>query len=283
MLRKIYLTIVCSFLLVGGAVFAQSGSIKGTITLASTGEPVPFANVVAERNGTQQGGAQTDFDGNFTIKPLSPGEYTLKATFVGYQTVQFNGVIVSVDKITYQNLVMKTGGIDLNAVEIFDYAIPLINVGSASNQTTVTKEDIENAPVRNVTSIVSTSAGIYQADEGDEVNVRGGRSNSTDYYIDGIKVRGGKNLPQSSIEQITTITGGVPASYGDATSGIISITTKGPSEEFFGGIELATSELFDNYGYNLASLTLSGPIYQKKTEYGGNNTIIGYFLSGEYL
>ncbi|NNM15046.1 MAG: hypothetical protein HKO56_00210, partial [Bacteroidia bacterium] len=75
MLRKIYLTIVCSFLVFGSAVFAQSGTIKGKITDATSGEPVPFANVVAEKNGTQAGGAQTDFDGNYTIKPLTPGEY----------------------------------------------------------------------------------------------------------------------------------------------------------------------------------------------------------------
>ena len=49
--------------------------------------------------------------------------------------------------------------------------------------------------MRNVTSLVSTAAGVYQADEGDEVNVRGGRVTLLTYYIDGIKVRGSKNLP----------------------------------------------------------------------------------------
>ncbi|NNM16778.1 MAG: TonB-dependent receptor plug domain-containing protein, partial [Bacteroidia bacterium] len=216
-----------------------------------------------------------------TIKPLTPGEYTVRASFVGKQPAQVNGVIVSIDKITYQDIKLKSGNVDMTQVNITSYAIPLIEKGSASVQTTVTSEEIEAAPVRNVTSLVSTAAGVYQADEGDEVNVRGGRTNSTDYYIDGIKVRGSKNLPQSSIEQITTITGGIPASYGDATSGIISITTKGPSQEFFGGVEFVTSELFDNYGYNLGSLTLSGPISTKKTD-KGTNTILGYFLSAEY-
>ena len=43
-----------------------------------------------------------------------------------------------------------------------------------------------------------------------------------------MKVRGGLGVPQGGIEQIV-ITGGVPAQYGDATGGIISVTTKGPS------------------------------------------------------
>ena len=85
-----------------------------------------FANVVAERNGTQDGGAQTDFDGNYTIKPLTPGEYTVRASFVGKQPAQINGVIVSIDKITYQDVKLKSGNVDLNVIQISDYAIPLI-------------------------------------------------------------------------------------------------------------------------------------------------------------
>ena len=45
-------------------------------------------------------------------------------------------------------------------------------------------------------------------------------------------------VPTSGIEQITVITGGLPAQYGDATGGIISVTTKGPSNKMFGGIRV---------------------------------------------
>jgi outer membrane receptor protein involved in Fe transport len=60
-------------------------------------------------------------------------------------------------------------------------------------------------------------------------------------------------LPQSGVEQVTTIVGGTPAQYGDATGGIISITTRGPSKRIFsGGLEVVTSEVLDPYGYNLS-------------------------------
>ena len=55
---------------------------------------------------------------------------------------------------------------------------------------TKTAEEIVALPTRNVASIASTTAGIYQRDEGDAVNMRGSRSDATEYYIDGIKVRG---------------------------------------------------------------------------------------------
>ena len=74
--------------------------------------------------------------------------------------------------------------------------------------------------------------------------MRGSRSNATTYYVDGIKVVGNSNVPTSAIEQITVVTGGLPAKYGDATRGIVSITTKGPSNKTFGGLEIESSSLF---------------------------------------
>jgi len=54
---------------------AQSGTLKGKIYDSKTKEPIPFANVVLEVGGRNVGGAATDLDGNFTIKPIPPGKY----------------------------------------------------------------------------------------------------------------------------------------------------------------------------------------------------------------
>ena len=56
----------------------------------------------------------------------------------------------------------------------------------------------------------------------------------------------------------------MPAQYGDATGGIISVTTKGPSSRFGGGLEIESSSLFDKYNYNLVGFGLSGPILKKE-------------------
>ncbi|MBL0343479.1 MAG: TonB-dependent receptor [Bacteroidetes bacterium] len=283
MLRKIYLLTAAVLIVTGYTAFAQSGAIKGKVMDKATKEPLPFANVIVEINGSQAGGAQTDFDGNFTIKPLVPGKYNLKASFVGYSSVEITGVLVSTDKITFQDLLMTKGAVDITAVEVTSYKNPIIDKGNPSTQTTVTQEEIKVAPTRDVKSVAATTAGVFQKDEGDDVNIRGSRDNATDYYIDGIKVRGSTNIPQSGIEQITVVTGGVPAQYGDATGGIINITTRGPSKEFFGGIEFVTSELFDKYGYNLIGANLSGPIWSKKDAEGKiDRTVVGFFFSGEY-
>ena len=277
--KKLYSTLLLLLFAVGA--WAQSGTIKGRVLDKSTKEPLPFANVVAELNGTQAGGAQTDFDGYFTIKPLTPGKYDLKASFVGYSTGAISGVIVSADKITFQDVILPKTGVDITQVEIQEFKIPVIDKGNASTQATITQEDIKVAPTRDVRAVASTTAGVAQRDEGDALNIRGSRSDATDYYIDGIKVRGSTNLPQAGIEQVTVVTGGVPAQYGDATGGIINITTRGPSKDYFGGIEYSTSELFDEYGYNLVGGNISGPLFSRKTD-KGKEPVVGFFISGEF-
>lgn len=71
-------------------------------------------------------------------------------------------------------------------------------------------------------------------------------------------------IPQSEIEQMQVITGGLEARYGDATGGLISLTTKGPSQVTSFGVEIETSQYLDPYGYNLASAYVSGPILKRK-------------------
>jgi hypothetical protein len=95
-------------------------------------------------------------------------------------------------------------------------------------------------------------------------------------------MRGSVVLPASSIEQLTVLTGGIPARYGDATGGVINITTRGASQEYAGGVELVTSEFLDGYGYNLANFNVSGPLFTKYKGTDSSDTKIGFFVTGEY-
>ena len=111
MIRNIYLT-TALFLFVCLGAFAQTGAIKGKILDKATKEPIPFATVVAEANGQQAGGAQSDFDGEFTIKPLVPGKYTVKIKYIGYNDIIINDVLVSADKNTFQDLSLSKTAVD---------------------------------------------------------------------------------------------------------------------------------------------------------------------------
>lgn len=281
MLRKILILLVLG-IATFQSVNAQSGTLKGVVVDSITNEPLPFANVIVELNGSQAGASQTDFDGKYTIKPLVPGKYSIKASYVGYSPAQINGVLISSDKITFYDVKLTKGAVNINEVKIVDYKVPIIDKGNPSTSSTITSEEIRSAPTRSVNSLIATSAGVYQKDEGDAVNVRGSRDDNTTYFVDGIKIRGATALPNAAIEQITTVTGGIPAQYGDATGGIINITTKGPSQKFYGGAEFVTSELFDKYGYNLAAVNVSGPLLFKKNDDGSKAALLGFFVAGEF-
>ena len=279
--RKLYLSLVVLILLVISA-SAQTGEIRGKITESGTSEGAPFATVTAKMNNSIVQGAVTDIDGNYVIKPLNPGRYDIEVTSVGYQPAKQTGILVSVDKITFINLSIGKG-IEIKEFVITEYVIPLIDPGNPATTTTIDKEQIKQAPTRDVNSLASAGAGVFQKEEGGALNIRGSRSDGTAYYVDGIKVRGGVGLSQKGIEQITVITGGVQAQYGDATGGIISVTTRGPSKEWSGGVELATSEFLDDFGYNLASFDISGPLYSSKdTTKKSDQAIAGFFIAGEY-
>lgn len=276
MLKKLLLTLGI-VLLTSVMVFAQDGTLKGQITDADTKEPIPFANVVVMVDGLQKGGASTDFDGYFTIKPIVPGRYDVKATTVGYQPQQFNGVVISSDRITYQNFGLSSSAVNLDVVEIKEYAVPLISKDKTQSGGTMTSEEIAKMPNKSAGAVATTIGGVFSRD-GEVGSLRGQRSSGTVYYIDGIRVTGNSNLPESAIDQVSVVLGGVPAQYGDATGGIISVTTKGPSRTFGMGVEARTSQFLDAFGYNYAGVNLNGPLIKSKDD---GVALLGYFVSGD--
>ncbi len=273
------------------AALAQQGSLKGKIVDGETGEPVPFVNVAVKMNGVLQAGGATDFDGVFFIKPITPGTYTVEASATGMKTVQISGVGIRSDKITPLDIKMSANVEMLGAVDVIAYKVPVFEKDQTVVSTTVTKDELVKMPARGVEAIAATAGGVYSSDDGTgDLNIRGARSDANYVFIDGIKVRGSNNLPQGAVEEISVITGGLPAQYGDVTGGVISITTRGPSAEYFGSVEYVTSGFpdspfkLDNYGYNLLEASVSGPLLMKKDSLGNKTKepIVGFFLAGNF-
>lgn len=277
MMRNLLFTIGF-FLAANVFVFGQSGALKGKVIDKATKEPIPFTNVIVEMGGTQAGGTTSDIDGNFTIKPLTPGKYDIKASSIGYKPMLIRGFIVKSDQIVFQNIDMEATALTLEAFEVVDYKVPLISKDQTASGATVTAEEISKMPSRSANAIATTVGGVFSAD-GERGSVRGQRPEGTVMYIDGIRVRGSSSIPQSAIEQVSVILGGVPAQYGDATGGIINVTTKGPSRQFGAGIELQTSQYLDKFGYNRGGLNMQGPLLWNRDH---TTSLLGYFLAGEF-
>ncbi len=291
MLRNLYL-LGLVFLLSTLSLMAQTGSgtLKGKLTDSETGEPLPFVNIVLQSGDQQVAGGSTDFDGEYTIKPIQPGSYNVLISYVGYNAKQIQGVKINSSKITFLDIELESG-IKLEEFEVVEYTVPLIDKDGGSTGGTVTRENIARMPGRSATSIAATVGGVLEDANGD-VSIRGARTDNTYYYIDGIKVRGSSNLPKAAIEEVSVLTGGIPANYGDATGGIIAITTRGASSEYFGSIDVLTSGFanedgdgigLDRYSQTQIEGVLSGPLLWKKDAEGNKEKpLLGFFVSGNY-
>lgn len=279
-MKRIYLAVVLVvFTALSALAQNDNGAIKIVLQDKNTKEAIPFANVVAYKDGVQVGVATTNMDGEAIIKPLAPGKYNVKGVYVGYQAQEIANVVVGEGKTAYVTIGLSNGeGVRLDEVEVVTYMVPLIDPDTKSGQT-VTREDYQNLATKDINSVAATTAGVFQADEGGAIYVRGGRSTNTTYFVDGVKVFGAPRLPQQSIEQLNVITGGVPASYGDLTSGAVSISTRGPQSKYFGGVELVSSQLTDKFGYNSLGFSFGGPLYKKRDS--TRRTVLGFIVTGQ--
>ncbi len=260
------------------SVFAYTQtSIEGKILDETTKEGLISAEVVLYKNDVLISGTVTDFDGNYAITSIEPGTYDIEARYLGYQAVRETGVVVKAGKTNRVNINLSEG-VQMDVVVIKEYKAPLIEQDNTTQGKTVTAEEIRSLPTKSITAIAATSAGLSTSEGSDDgVSIRGSRGNATNYYVDGIRVSA-TSIPASEIDQLQVITGGMEAKYGDVTGGIISITSKGPSKKFSGGLEAETSEYLDGYGYNLLSGYFSGPLLKNKKK----ESIIGIRLAGQF-
>ncbi|HMR43351.1 MAG TPA: carboxypeptidase-like regulatory domain-containing protein, partial [Saprospiraceae bacterium] len=234
-----YLLMMLIFAMTSLIASAQT-SLSGKVTEEESGEPVLFGSVALYKNGNLITGTDTDLDGNFIFSNIDPGKYDIEVSFVGLQTQRVTDVIVFAGKSNKLDVKMSSGGVNLDEIVVTSYKVPLIQQDNTTSGGTITGDQIRQLPTRNINALAANTAGLASQDEGDDVTVKGSRKESTFYFVDNVRVFGALP-PESEIDQLQVITGGIEAQYGDVTGGIISIITKGPSAAFSGGVEAETS------------------------------------------
>lgn len=250
-------------------------TIEGKVTDAKSSEPILFGTIALYRGGVLITGTETDLDGNYFISNVQPGTYDMEASYVGYAAQRQTGIVVKAGKTNRVNFQLSDDAVLLDlGIEIKEFKVPLIEIDNTTQGATVTAEKIRALPTKQVNAIAATSAGISSRDGGD-ISVRGSRSNETVYFLDGVRVTGNL-IPQSEIEQLQVVIGGIEARYGDVTGGVISLTSRGPSNAVSGSLEIEKS--VDGFGYNLFSGNISGPILRNSKK----QSILGYRVSGQY-
>lgn len=265
--------LILSMIILGFVVGSAQTTIEGKVTDANTGETIISGVVKIFKNGVLVSSAETDIDGNYFASNVQPGTYDIEVEYVGYATQRQTNIIIKAGKTNRVDFKISNDENILKEVQIIDYVVPLIEIDNTTQGSTVTQEKIRSLPTKQINAIAATSAGISSRDGG-EISIRGSRANETVYYLDGVRVSGNL-IPQSEIEQLQVVTGGIEALYGDVSGGVISLTSRGPSSKYMGSIEAEKS--LDGYGYNLFSANVAGPILKRK-----DKSIIGFRFSGQY-
>jgi uncharacterized protein (TIGR02231 family) len=108
----------------------------------------------------QIAGSTTDFDGNYIIKPISAGHYSVKVSYVGYELLQMINVPIYPDKITFQNFQMKASSINLQEVQVTEYKTPLISKDQTVSGGTVSSEDIPRMANKSAAALATSVGGV---------------------------------------------------------------------------------------------------------------------------
>lgn len=101
-------------------IFAGKGVVTGKVIFEDTGEAAAFANVYIQELGA---GTTADFDGNFHLRNLEPGKYTLSVRYNGYRDFHLDSVEVKEDHILKfkKDLVLESYNVQLEKPIIYLY------------------------------------------------------------------------------------------------------------------------------------------------------------------
>lgn len=272
-LRIISLFLFAFLLIIPISVFAQStGSIGGRVTDAKNGSPLVGA--VIKIDGSNMG-AVADDNGEFVILNVDVGNYTLLCSYIGYETKKLTGIRVSVDGRTKANFELSTTGGEISTdVVVIEAERKGIDVEQSGR--IIETDNIKNSGTRGITNIVSKTAGVVQDERGGSINIRGGRSNESVIIVDGVETTNPLDgssrafVPNNLLQEITVLTGGFGAEYGNVLSGVINVSTRSGTDRFTGSAEVITDEFTGKWidtksqGYNLYNVNLGGPLIPTK-------------------
>ncbi|MCE5310995.1 MAG: TonB-dependent receptor [Acidobacteriales bacterium] len=239
-------------LLCAGIIPAQVpvGQIFGVVRDPS-GLVIPNATVTVEEVTTgQKFRVATNATGDFLVRSLPPGAYSVSGEAQGFKKAVRQGIAVSALQNVRVDLNMEVGTAAQSVVVTGD--APLVDTRSGTVGTLVDDKRIIDLPVsgRNMVQFINLAPGvgnIASANEGkanynqQRVNINGNRIYSTNMQLDGASMyyahRGQGILmpPPDAIEEVKVISSGMTAEYGRGTV-VMSAVTKSGTNELHGSL-----------------------------------------------
>jgi outer membrane receptor protein involved in Fe transport len=245
---------------------ATTGKIQGRVFDAGDNSPLIGATIRVENTNL---GAITDESGNYTILNIPVGDFTVTASYIGYQPISEPDVKVSVGITTTLNFGLREEGFITAEIEIVGKRNAIAPDQSGK---IIEREFIDNTGIRGIENIASKTAGVVQDERGNNINIRGGRTNETAVIIDGVLTTNPLDgtstafVSNNALQEMAVLTGGFSAEYGNVLSGIINVTTRRGTDRYSGTLEAISDVIAgdwintDRQGYNVYSVSIGGPL-----------------------
>ncbi|MCF6270258.1 MAG: TonB-dependent receptor [Melioribacteraceae bacterium] len=221
-----------------------TGKIAGFVIDSSTGETLPFANIIII--GTNIGAA-SDVNGHFVMLNIAPGKYSVKVSMVGYSSQTIEDVIIRADLTTNLNFNLSDNSFLLGDI-VVKAEVTLVIKDETSRTAIVDSKAFTELPIGSFQDMVGLQAGWTKGADG-KIHARGGRAGEVVFLIDGVPDRNALTgnytgqLDKYAIQEMQTITGGFNAEYGQALSGVVNIVTKDGGDSYHGRLEYQSDML----------------------------------------
>ncbi|HYG18621.1 MAG TPA: TonB-dependent siderophore receptor [Ohtaekwangia sp.] len=279
--------------------FAQTGSIEGTIR-DTGGNAIENASIIIVNANT---GTQSDAAGNFSFTNVPVGNYTLKASVLGYETLRQSVTVKDAEKATV-SFVVATSDLVLTEVTITSTGIKDEIKDIPGTVNVLDGRQIRESGAQSVGQIISRIPGVNYLDEDGRglkpnIGLRGLdplRNRNLLVLVDG-KFPIGMTLygdpaayymiPLEQVERIEVIKGASPVLYGGySVGGVVNMITKhGESipqtklDVGFGSWNAMTTQFSsgaDNgkSSYFISGLRRQGDGYRDRAEFGVNDYTI---------
>jgi iron complex outermembrane receptor protein len=267
---RVLLLLCANLLVVPSPIHAQeqTGAIEGRVIEATTGEPIPGANVALE--GTERGAA-TNTDGRFRLHNIRAQGYTLVVSFVGYTPI-YRQITVASGKTTVVDIELSLSDIELQEVEVtgrraktYDarYSFTATKVATAPINvpqaiSIVTKEVLEDQQAYTLNDAVRNMSGVNTFSGYNDLVARGFRNQNVQ-LVNGLRMQFGTwNSPiLPHVERVEYIKGPASALYGStAPGGTVNLVTKKPLPESRQTLSASAA----SFGSYRATVDVTGPV-----------------------
>jgi hypothetical protein len=218
---------------------AQTGSLKGNVTDGEN--PIPLVNIIIVNTSL---GSGTDEEGEYVIRGIPPGDYTVRVTAVGWKT-KTEDITITPNRALEFNIILEEQVIEVEEVEVTganvqelrDTRTSLIDLKPKSAK-------IMAGAAEDVFRTLQSLPGVLAPNDfSSQLIIRGSGPDQNLIIIDDIEVFNPYRLygvvsmfNPDAVSDVNLVTGGFPAKYGDRLSAVIDVTNReGNSSYGFGG------------------------------------------------